>query len=85
MATGITPASSRSAEQIRKLSDEEFNLWVAQVKAEGRTEGLTEAVKILDSKATEVAKGGPDSAWRTGRVDGLELAGTLVHHLNLYT
>jgi hypothetical protein len=83
MAVGITPASGRSAEDVRNLSDEEFDLWVAQVKLEGRKEALAQATETLDFQAKIIGKDGPESQWRFGRVDGLELAATIIHRMNL--
>jgi hypothetical protein len=83
MAAENIPAFGRSAEEVRNLSDEEFDQWVAQVKREGRKEALTEVTETLDHQAKITAKGGAESDWRLGRVDGLEFAATLVHRLNL--
>lgn len=83
MAAENIPASGRPAEEVRNLSDEEFDQWVAQVKLEGRKEGLTQAVETLDFQAKLTSKGGPESDWRLGRIDGLEFAATLVHRMNL--
>lgn len=83
MAAGVTPASGRSAKEVRNLSDEEFDLWVAEVKREGRKEALAQAVETLDFQAKLITKGGVESDWRLGRVDGLEFGATLVHRMNL--
>jgi hypothetical protein len=84
MASENTPASGRSAEEVRALSDEEFDQWVAQVKLEGRQEGLDQVIETLNFQADITAKGGPESQWRTGRVDGMEFAVTLVERMKRY-
>lgn len=83
MTAGITPASGRDAEEVRNLSDEEFDLWVAEVKKEGRQEALAQAVETLDFQAKLITKGGVESDWRLGRIDGLEFGATLIHRMNL--
>lgn len=85
MAAEITPASGRSAEEVRNLSDEEFDQWVAQVKEEGRQEAFAKVIETLNFQTDITAKGGPESQWRTGRVDGMEFAVTLTERMKRYS
>jgi hypothetical protein len=82
MLSEVVPAAKVPVEDIRKLSDDDFTLWIKRVEAEARADAYARAITMLDYHAARAGTAAGTEAYGNGRLDGIEFAATLTKRLS---
>lgn len=83
MLSEVVPAAKVPVEDVRKLSDADFALWVARVEEEAKADAFARTISMLDYHAARVGANAGSNPYSNGRLDGIEFASILTHRLSI--
>lgn len=82
MLSEVVPAAKVPVEDVRKLSDADFALWVKRVEDEAKADAFARTVTMLDFHSARAGVNAGSNPYSNGRLDGLEFAATLTNRLS---
>lgn len=83
MPKNAVPAAKVPVEDIRKLSDTEFAIWVKRVEEEAVGDVLARAGSLLNLHAASQGVIANMSDYENGKLDGLEFAATQIRRMGI--